>query len=88
MKVRRKIYNELEASQFEGGLSGAEKVAKELNLYQDHWNYLDLTDRFLCKNFGEIPKAANKGDWVLKFEDGKVYPCKPEVFDLNYEEVK
>ena len=87
MKIRRKLYQKLNALQFDGTLQGAFAIANNLDLYQDHWNYLDSTHQFLCKNFGEIPKAAEKNDWIIKFEDGKIYPCKPEVFELNYEEV-
>lgn len=87
MKIRRKVHRKLEAALFEGGSEGADKVAKELDLYQDHWKYLEGTDSFLCRNFGEVPVAAPAGDWIIKFEDGKVRSCSPENFKLDYEEV-
>lgn len=31
--------------------------------------------------------TANKGDWVIKGVKGEVYPCKPETFEMTYEEV-
>lgn len=87
MKFRRRITKGIDAEQFDGTKQDAERVADKLNLYQDHWSYLDLTNRFLCKNWDEIPKVADKGDWIIKFEDGKIYPCKPKIFELNYEEI-
>jgi hypothetical protein len=28
------------------------------------------------------------GDWVIKGVKGEFYPCKPDIFDLTYEESK
>lgn len=28
------------------------------------------------------------GDWVIKGVAGEVYPCKPDIFEQTYEEVK
>lgn len=30
---------------------------------------------------------VNPGDWVVRGVKGEFYPCKPEIFDLTYEEV-
>ena len=30
---------------------------------------------------------ANKGDWIIKGVKGELYPCKPDVFDMTYEEL-
>lgn len=29
---------------------------------------------------------ANKGDWIIKGVKGELYPCKPDIFNLTYEE--
>ena len=29
---------------------------------------------------------ADKGDWIIRGVKGELYPCKPDVFDLTYEE--
>ena len=29
---------------------------------------------------------ADKGDWIIKGVKGELYPCKPDVFNLTYEE--
>lgn len=30
---------------------------------------------------------ADKGDWVIKGIKGEIYPCKPDIFELTYEQV-
>ncbi|GAG29563.1 unnamed protein product, partial [marine sediment metagenome] len=32
--------------------------------------------------------TANKGDWIIKGVKGEFYPCKPDIFEQTYEEVK
>ena len=29
---------------------------------------------------------ANKGDWIIRGVKGELYPCKPDIFNLTYEE--
>ena len=36
----------------------------------------------------EGPLRASDGDWIIKGVKGEFYPCKPDVFELTYEEVK
>ena len=31
---------------------------------------------------------ASVGDWIIKGVKGEFYPCKPDVFEATYEEVK
>jgi len=30
---------------------------------------------------------ANVGDWIIKGLMGEFYPCKPDIFQLTYEEI-
>lgn len=30
---------------------------------------------------------ADKGDWIIRGVKGELYPCKPDVFKMTYEEV-
>lgn len=30
---------------------------------------------------------ANIGDYIIKGVKGEVYPCKPDIFEMTYEEV-
>lgn len=31
---------------------------------------------------------ASIGDWIIKGVNGEFYPCKPDIFEKTYEEVK
>jgi hypothetical protein len=31
---------------------------------------------------------ANIGDWIIKGVKGEFYPCKPDIFEATYEQVK
>lgn len=30
---------------------------------------------------------ADQGDWIIRGVKGELYPCKPDIFALTYEEV-
>lgn len=30
---------------------------------------------------------ANVGDWIIQGVKGEFYPCKPDIFELTYEQV-
>ena len=32
--------------------------------------------------------TANLGDWIIKGVKGEFYPCKPDIFESTYDEVK
>lgn len=32
--------------------------------------------------------TANIGDWVIRGLKGEHYPCKPDIFEKTYEEIK
>lgn len=32
--------------------------------------------------------VANPGDWIIKGVKGEIYPCKADIFEATYEEVK
>lgn len=32
--------------------------------------------------------TASLGDWIIKGVKGEFYPCKPDIFEMTYEEVK
>jgi len=36
----------------------------------------------------EGDELVSQGDWVIKGVGGELYPCKPDIFDAIYEEVK
>jgi hypothetical protein len=32
--------------------------------------------------------VANQGDWLICGVTGEIYPCKPEIFAMTYEQVE
>ncbi len=32
--------------------------------------------------------VAQPNDWIIKGVNGEIYPCKPDIFEKTYEEVK
>lgn len=36
----------------------------------------------------EGPLHVSEGDWIITGVKGERYPCKPDVFEATYEEVK
>ena len=32
--------------------------------------------------------TADPGDWIIRGVAGELYPCKPDIFEQTYEEVK
>jgi len=32
--------------------------------------------------------TATPGDWIIRGVKGELYPCKPDIFEMTYEEVK
>lgn len=35
----------------------------------------------------EGPHLVTFGDWIIRGVMGEIYPCKPAIFDLTYEEI-
>jgi len=36
----------------------------------------------------EGPHYVSDGDWIIEGVKGEFYPCKPDIFEQTYEEVK
>ena len=45
------------------------------------------TDKELEIETLEGTMKADEGDWIIRGVKGELYPCKPDVFDMTYEEV-
>ena len=50
---------------------------------------------FICFNENEIliktlegQHRALLGDYIIKGVKGEIYPCKPDIFEMTYEEVQ
>lgn len=53
----------------------------------------NIVRHFMINNALEIitlegNMIANKGDYIIKGVNGEVYPCKPDIFEKTYEELK
>ena len=35
----------------------------------------------------EAKHVATEGDWIIKGVQGEFYPCKPDIFEITYDEV-
>ena len=87
MKYRKKPivieavqYNDTEASVLEimELTSNPDIKARSVRLTQDGINIDTLEGRML----------ASVGDYIIKGVQGEFYPCKPDIFELTYEQVK
>ena len=91
-KEFRKIPVIIEAVQWLGHESNIEMVSRH-----DRWS--DLKDFKSCKNCKK-PREVHgwvdtlegghivcPGDWIIKGIKGEHYPCKPEIFELTYQQV-
>ena len=80
----RKKPVEVEAIQYEGGLSSGSQVwtwANSLDCARD----IQVHDEHLKIKTLEGTMRASPGDWIIRGTSGEVYPCKPDVFDDVYE---
>jgi hypothetical protein len=48
---------------------------------------LKLLNALVIKTL-EGDKIACPGDWIIQDVFGDFYPCKPEIFEMDYEEIK
>lgn len=46
-----------------------------------------LGDGYIIIQTLEGEMRADLGDWIIKGVKGEFYPCKPNIFELTYEEV-
>lgn len=80
----------IEAMVFTDEPASLMKVSDFLDNGKDGWMAIDYADR-------ENPRLtldpeqglhANVGDYLIKFDDGRVYPMSAESFHENYEAVE
>ena len=73
----------LEAIQWTGDNTG-----EVLKFGQGKIKYRKFLEEELYIKTLEGELRANKGDYIIKGVKGEFYPCKPDVFEKIYEEVK
>jgi hypothetical protein len=86
MPTFRKKPVEIEARQLLGSLDGgtARSVAEWCG---GSVGGTYLLPRILVDTL-EGAMRASAGDWIIKGIQGEFYPCKPDIFDATYEEVR
>ena len=72
---------EIEAIQWTG-----ENIIESLDWGQGNILWNDVDDLFIDTLEGRM--KANINDYIIKGLRGEFYPCKPDVFEKKYEEVK
>lgn len=78
---------------FMGRLPHVDYVPMTNNTFEsimfENWihNQTDLNNRLTIKTL-EGNMKANVGDYIIKGLKGEFYPCKPDVFNEKYEEIK
>ena len=71
----------IEAIQWIGG-SSIHKI-RSLNIHYVVKRYNDGT--LIIKTL-EGDHVASLGDWIIKGVKGELYPCKPDIFEMTYEQ--
>ena len=72
---------EIEAIQWTG-----ENLIELLDWGQGNILWNDVDDLFIDTLEGRM--KANINDYIIKGLKGEYYPCKPDVFEKKYEEIK
>lgn len=75
----------IEAVQFADTKESFDKIREWVgeNFY---YNYQDSPRVFIKTLEGDM--GVTKNDWIIKGVKGEFYPCKSDIFEKTYEEVK
>lgn len=82
MKKYRKKPVEVEAVLWDG----TTKTASDIMSWSG--NKVESGNGLLVIHTLEGEMRATEGDYIIKGIKGEFYPCKPEIFEASYEEVK
>jgi hypothetical protein len=90
MKYRKKPV-EVEAMWYDGSMASFDSIWKWMGGDDGpNQGYKGSADRPGCFDIktleGEL--AAYPGDWIIKGVAGEFYPCRRDIFELTYDEVK
>lgn len=84
MKFRKKPV-EVEAIQYLG-TKNCEECHTFMGIDHDDGELCDANFLYIETLEGQM--EASTGDWIIKGIQGEFYPCKPDIFELTYEQVK
>lgn len=57
------------------------------HMEEGEWTWSQITGVILIQTHEGV-MIANEGDYIIQGVNGEIYPCKPDIFELTYEEVK
>lgn len=88
MKKYRKKPVEIEAIQFEDTPEVLSELSDFINNQDLRVDYKDPENPVIKIETLEGVMKASVGDYIIKGVNGEFYPCKPDIFNKTYEEVK
>lgn len=74
----------IEAVQFDGSGPSCTEVA--LFVGTSRWKECTYDGGWIPTLEGDM--EFGPGDWIIKGVQGEFYPCKPDIFEATYEQVK
>lgn len=87
-KVYRKKPVEIEAIQFEDTPEVLSELSDFISNQDLRVDYKDPENPVIKIETLEGVMKASVGDYIIKGVNGEFYPCKPDIFNKTYEEVK
>ena len=87
MKYRKKPIV-IEAQQWDGTFQETMRLSEEMKIdtVSKSYNVMDNTVSLWRIGTLEGPHEVSKGDWIIKGIKGELYPCKPDIFEMTYNE--
>lgn len=62
------------------------KDSYELGNAREHGGLGGDQEHAVIKTLEGIMRA-DKGDWIIRGAVGEIYPCKPDIFELTYDQI-
>ena len=66
--------------------------------YSECYQFMNINYKYICVLNDRVKKipiktlegtmTASVGDYIIKGVNGEFYPCKPDIFEKTYEEVR
>lgn len=75
----------IEAEQWLGGATSFNLI---LAMGLKKWKPGEMGSKTFIIETLEGDHLAKEGDWIIKGIAGEFYPCKPDIFEKTYEQVK
>lgn len=89
----------IEAIQFDGSAESASAICRWANSGDEAAGHDDPTVSYTTSGGDGLARdmvvwtlegdmLASPGDWIIKGVKGEFYPCKPEIFELTYQDAQ